>query len=110
MSFVQENRAKDIRAGMDYLIECRSIDAKNLPVGRQYQSGRQIDRRNRIRVSQGHSLLREDGTGIDAARLQRGDRILSASGTCTTVAFVSRERYEDTVYNFSFSGRQKYII
>lgn len=72
----------------------------------------QTDRGNRIRVSQGHPLLREDGTGIDAAQFQRGDRILSASGACTTVAFVSRERYENTVYNFSFSGQTEayYII
>ena len=72
----------------------------------------QTDRGNCIRVSQGHPLLREDGTGIDAAQLQRGDRILSVSGACTTVAFVSRERYENTVYNFSFSGQTEanYII
>lgn len=70
------------------------------------------DAGHRIQVSEGHPLLKEDGTGRDAMGLVPGDTIVSGEGAFETVISVELVPYEDTVYNFTFEGEEEgnYVI
>ena len=65
-----------------------------------------------ICVSEGHPLLWEDGTDVNAASLSVGDKILAESGLPVTVTEITKVPYNDQVYNFSFEGENQgnYVV
>lgn len=66
---------------------------------------------NIIRVSGGHPMMCH-GKMVRASRLTPGDCLNMANGTFDPVKQVSVVPYEDTVYNFTFEGREQgaYLI
>lgn len=66
---------------------------------------------NTIRVSGGHPMMCH-GKMVRASRLNPGDCLNMANGTFDPVEQVSVVPYKDTVYNFTFEGREQgaYLI
>lgn len=66
---------------------------------------------NTIRVSGGHPMMCH-GNMVRASRLKPGDGLNLANGALDPVEQVSVVPYEDTVYNFTFDGKEQgaYLI
>ncbi len=60
-----------------------------------------------VRVSSGHPLLGEDGTGIVVEGLRPGDGVVLADQSLATVTAVEKQPYHDDVYNFVFEGEDE---
>jgi hypothetical protein len=65
-----------------------------------------------VKVSAGHIMLLESGTGITIEKLRVGDKIMLANQTLAEITSIEPIPYDDNVYNFSFDGEEtgNYLI
>jgi hypothetical protein len=105
--------AKNIRIGMKLLCYGgKELTVDNIYQGEEKELFLLKTSKAQIKVSAGHPMLLECGTGITAQKLRIGNTLLFAGQTPAEITSIETVEYNDTVYNFSFAGEEEgnYLI